>query len=55
MKEADDEYYDALSEAIDKERKLRDMANAEEDLAEKEKKLSLLQRDTSGANAKETS
>lgn len=54
MKDADDDYLDALQDAIDKQRKLRDEENAWEDLATKEKKLSLMQRDTSGANALET-
>lgn len=54
MKDADDDYLDALQEAIDKQRQLRDQENAWEDLAEKEKKLSLMQRDTSGANELET-
>lgn len=54
MKDADDEYLDALQEAIDKQRQLREQENAYEDLARKEKKLSLMQRDTSGANELET-
>lgn len=54
MKEADDDYLDALQEAIDKQRKLRERENKWEDLAQKEKKLSLMSRDTSGANAIET-
>lgn len=53
MKDADDDYLDALQEAIDKQRKLRDQESAYEDLAKQEKKLSLMQRDTSGANALE--
>lgn len=54
MKEADDDYLDALQEAIEKQRKLRERENQWEDLAQKQKKLSLMQRDTSGANAIET-
>lgn len=50
MKDADDDYLDALQDAIDKQRALRDQENAYEDLAQKEKKLSLMQRDTSGSN-----
>lgn len=50
MKEADDDYLDALQDAIDKQRKLRERENKYEDLAKKEKKLSLISRDTSGAN-----
>lgn len=53
LKEADDEYIDALQDAISKQRELRDRENSEEELAQKEKKLSLMQRDTSGSNAKE--
>ena len=53
LEEADNDYLDALQDAIDKQRKLRDKQNQYEDLATKEKKLSLLQRDTSGANQKE--
>lgn len=50
MKDADDDYVNALEEAINKQRKLRDRENQWEQLAQKEKKLSLLRRDTSGAN-----
>ena len=53
MSEADSEYLDALEDAINKQRELRDKENEWNELATKEKKLSLLQRDTSGANAKE--
>lgn len=53
LEEADNDYLDALEDAIDKQRKLRDQQNKYEDLATKEKKLSLLQRDTSGINQKE--
>lgn len=53
LEEADNDYLDALQEAIDKQRELRDQQNKYEDSATKEKKLSLLQRDTSGANQKE--
>lgn len=51
MKDADDDYINALEEAINKQRKLRDRENQLEQLTQKEKKLSLLRRDTSGANA----
>ena len=54
LEEADNNYLDALQEAIDKQRQLRDQENQYEDLATKEKKLALMQRDTSGANQKET-
>lgn len=53
LEEADNNYLDALQEAIDKQRKLRDQENQYEDLATKEKKLALMQRDTSGTNRKE--
>lgn len=53
LKEADDDYLDALQDAINRQRKLRDAENQYEDLAQKQKKLSLMQRDTSGANRKE--
>lgn len=51
MKDADDDYLKALQESIDKQRKLRDQENKWEELAQKRKKLSLQQRDTSGINA----
>lgn len=54
IKEADDEYLDALQDAIDKQRKLRDEEDKWNDLATKEKKLSLISRDTSGSQQKET-
>lgn len=50
MKEADDDYISALQEAIEKQRKLREKENKWNDLATKEKKLSLMGRDTSNAN-----
>lgn len=53
LEEADNKYLDALQEAIDKQRELREQENQYEDLATKQKKLSLMQRDTSGANQKE--
>lgn len=53
IKEADDDYLDALEDAINKQRKLREKESKWEKLAEKEKKYSLLSRDTSGANAVE--
>lgn len=54
IKKADDEYLDALQDAIDKQRKLREEENKWNDLATKEKKLSLISRDTSGSQQKET-
>ena len=53
LEEADNDYLDALQKAIDKQRQLRDQENQYEDLATKEKKLALMQRDTSGTNRKE--
>ena len=50
MKDADDDYVDALQEAIEKQRKLREKEKKWEDLATKQKKLSLMSRDTSGSN-----
>ena len=49
MKDADDDYLNALEKAINKERDLRNRQNQWDDLAKKEKKLSLMQRDTSGS------
>ena len=53
LKQADDDYLSALEEAIKKQRELREQEKDYEELATKEKKLSLMQRDTSGANQKE--
>ena len=53
MKDEDDDYLDALQDAIDRQRKLREQEDSFEELAKKEKKLSLMRRDTSGANAVE--
>lgn len=50
METADSDYLQSLEEAINKQRELRERANEWDDLATKEKKLSLMQRDTSGAN-----
>lgn len=54
MKDADDDYLDALEDAINRQKDLRERENKYEELAKKEKKLSLMQRDTSGANQLET-
>lgn len=54
MSEADSEYLNALQKALDKQQKLREQEKSWNDLAEQEKKLSLMRRDTSGANSKET-
>lgn len=53
LEEADNNYIDALEEAIKKQRELRNSLNENEELSKKEKKLSLLQRDTSGSNQKD--
>ena len=53
LKEADNDYLNALEDAINKQRELRERGKEWDELAAKEKKLSLMQRDTSGANAKE--
>ena len=53
LKEVDNDYLDALQESIDKQRELREKENSENALVTKEKKLSLMSRDTSGANAKD--
>lgn len=50
-KEAQNEWLDSVQEAIDKERSMRDLAEKEEDLRKKERKLSILQMDTSGMYA----
>lgn len=53
LKQADDDYLSALEDAIEKQRQLREQEKDYEELATKEKKISLMQRDTSGANQKE--
>lgn len=50
MTDADNDYLSALEDAIKKERDLRERQNDWDELATKEKKLSLMQRDTSGVN-----
>lgn len=50
MSTADEDYLNSLEKAINKERDLRNRQNEWDDLATKEKRLSLMQRDTSGAN-----
>lgn len=54
MEDADNEYVDALEAAIQKQRDLRERENQWSDLADKKRKLSLMQRDTSGGNLVET-
>lgn len=53
LEQADNDYLDALKKNIDKQRKLRDEEDARNNLATKQKKLSLMQRDTSGSNKKD--
>lgn len=53
IKEADDNYLSALEDAINKQKQLRDEESKWDSLAEKEKKLSLIERDTSGSQQKE--
>jgi len=53
LEEADNEYIDALEDAINKQRELRERENEYDELATKEKKLALMQRDTSGSREKE--
>lgn len=52
-KEAQNDYLNSIKEAIDKERSMRDLADQEEDLNKKERRLALLQMDTSGMYAGE--
>lgn len=53
LEEADNKYLEALKNNIEKQKKLREENNSMEELAEKQKKLTLMQRDTSGANEKD--
>lgn len=53
LEEEDNRYLDALEAAIEKQRELRDREKSYEELATKEKKLALLQRDTSGSRRKD--
>ena len=46
--EQDEDYLDALRKNVEERRKIRDRENSYEDLAEKQRRLSLLKRDTSG-------
>ncbi len=50
-KQAQQDYLNSVQEAIDKERRMRDLADAEEGLRLKERKLSILEMDTSGMYA----
>lgn len=53
LKKKDDDYLDALRKNVEKRRHLRDKADSYSDLASKQARLSLLQRDTSGVYANE--
>ena len=50
MNEADNKYLESLQKNLDKQRKLRDQEKNWNELTNKERKLSLMQRDTSGGN-----
>ena len=50
MNEADNKYLESLQKNLDRQRKLRDQEKNWNDLTNKERKLSLMQRDTSGGN-----
>ena len=51
--EQDQDYLDALRKNVEERRRIRDQENDYEDLAEKQRRLSLLQRDSSGVYANE--
>ena len=53
IQEEDEKYLTSLQKSIDKQRQLRDQAKSYDDLEKQEKRLALLERDTSGANAAE--
>ena len=53
LKKKDDDYLDALRKNVEKRRHLRDKADSYSDLASKQARLSLLQRDSSGVYANE--
>lgn len=48
MEQQADEYLDAVKKNIDEERKAREKADSYEEISKKQKRLALLQRDTSG-------
>ena len=51
--EADNEYISALKKSLEKEKEMREKANTAEDKAQLQRKIALLERDTSGRNVKE--
>ncbi len=53
MKESQDNYLKAIKDAIDKERQMRSDAQKQLDLDQKKRKLSVLERDTSGMYSQE--
>lgn len=50
LEEQENQYIESLTKSIEKQRQLRDKQRSYEDLAGKESKLALMQRDTSGSN-----
>ena len=53
IKEENDKYLESVRDMIDKERKIRDRANSEQDVKDKEKKLAMMKMDTSGVYARD--
>lgn len=51
IKEENDKYLDSIQEMVDKEREIRDRADREQDVKDKEKKLAMMKMDTSGVYA----
>lgn len=52
-KQADSKYLNALRNNLDKQREMRDKQNTQENKAQLQRRIALLQRDTSGANIKQ--
>lgn len=51
IKEENDKYLESIQEMVDKEREIRDRADREQDVKDKEKKLAMMKMDTSGVYA----
>ena len=51
IKEENDKYLESIQEMVDKEREIRDRADREQDVKDKEKKLAMMRMDTSGVYA----
>lgn len=51
IKEENDKYLENIQEMVDKEREIRDRADREQDVKDKEKKLAMMKMDTSGIYA----